>query len=472
MKNYIKICLNSKKDPINIALPIDFDQLKAEFKKAYDLTQNQLSNLKIYYSESNKKNYLENNSSYESFILKNDIKLIEAEISIEEKKEDNKIIDIPNDSNLKIDNRKTLRCCEKNCYLNPSINIIKDDNSNFMINYHCRNNHKKENMPIKEFLSLSNKELKDICCNYCSLNKDKNKDIIIYHCYKCQKYICNLDKKKHSNECDNSILIEIEKIDLVCNIHGKKLSYFCNDCKISFCVMCKEHQNHNKNYIDELKFEEFEKKILLNEINKNLNDLDIIYNEIKNVLMKKITDIYVMNKNLLELNKILLDNLNNKELIGEINGNAIKAFFMKTNKIEKTLSYYKDSFDILENYFKDEFYEFNIEKQKKLLQNRRGIPIEVSYGEDTLSIFSYYTTKKNLGRKIVPPDATISFISYYLRRVFKPLPTDIHADMLILDENDKEVNVPGEITLSEVYKKYKRNDGILYFYFLPAPVWG
>ena len=188
--------------------------------------------------------------------------------------------------------------------------------------------------------------------------------------------------------------------------------------------------------------------------------------------MKKITDIYEMNKNLLELNKILLDNLNNKELIGEINGNAIKAFFMKTNKIEKTLSYYKDSFDILENYFKDEFYEFNIEKQKKLLQNRRGIPIEVSYGEDTLSIFSYYTTKKNLGRKIVPPDATISFISYYLRRVFKPLPTDIHADMLILDENDKEVNVPGEITLSEVYKKYKRNDGILYFYFLPAPVWG
>ena len=39
-------------------------------------------------------------------------------------------------------------------------------------------------------------------------------------------------------------------------------------------------------------------------------------------------------------------------------------------------------------------------------------------------------------------------------------------------ENDKEVNVPGEITLSEVYKKYKRNDGILYCYFMPEPLYG
>ena len=50
-----------------------------------------------------------------------------------------------------------------------------------------------------------------------------------------------------------------------------------------------------------------------------------------------------MNKNFLELNKILLDNLNNKEINGEINENATNAFFMKTIKIEKTLSYYKDS---------------------------------------------------------------------------------------------------------------------------------
>ena len=164
METYIEINLNPNKNHKHIALPINFDQLKVEFKNAYDLTQIQLSNLKIYYTKGDIKIYLENDSTYKSFLSENNIELIEAEVNVEENKEENKIIDIPEDTNLKnINKSKILRCCEKNCYLIPSIKIIRDENNNFMINYHCRNNHKKENMPIKEFLSLSSKELKDIC---------------------------------------------------------------------------------------------------------------------------------------------------------------------------------------------------------------------------------------------------------------------------------------------------------------------
>ena len=47
MEAYIEISLNPNKSHKHIALPNNFDQLKAEFKKAYDLTQKQLSNLKI-----------------------------------------------------------------------------------------------------------------------------------------------------------------------------------------------------------------------------------------------------------------------------------------------------------------------------------------------------------------------------------------------------------------------------------------
>ena len=304
--------------------------------------------------------------------------------------------------------------------------------------------------------------------NYCSLNKEKNKDINLYHCYKCQKYICNLDNNKHSNECDNNILIETEKIDLTCNIHNKNLIHFCCDCKISFCELCEEHQSHNKKSIDELNFKEYQKKVLLNEIDKNLNDLDIIYNEIKNVLMKKITDAYEMNKNLLELNKILLDNLNNKEINGEINENAKNDFFMKTNKIEKSLSYYKDSFEILENYFNEEFFEFNVEKQKKLLQFKRGIPVEISYGENKNSYFgfSYYVDKHKFRRKILPPDTTMSFINYYFKREIKEKDPQYRVTYILMD-ND-EVSVPDEITLGEVYEKYKRNDDILYCCLMPG----
>ena len=59
MEAYIEISLNPNKSHKHIAFPINFEQLKAEFKKAYDLTQNQLSNLKIYCTKGNIKIYLE-----------------------------------------------------------------------------------------------------------------------------------------------------------------------------------------------------------------------------------------------------------------------------------------------------------------------------------------------------------------------------------------------------------------------------
>ena len=75
---------------------------------------------------------------------------------------------------------------------------------------------------------------------------------------------------------------------------------------------------------------------------------------------------------------------------------------MKTNKIEKSLLNYKDSFEILENYFKEEFFEFNNEKQKNLLKFRRGIPVEISYGENKSCYlgYGYYTDIKKFRRKI------------------------------------------------------------------------
>ena len=68
---------------------------------------------------------------------------------------------------------RTYRCPEKDCFLTPYINITKNDNFNFIINSHCRNNHTNNNLTLKEFLSLSNKNIENINCNYCSLNRKK-----------------------------------------------------------------------------------------------------------------------------------------------------------------------------------------------------------------------------------------------------------------------------------------------------------
>ena len=90
MEAYIEINHNPNKSHKQIALPINFDQLKAEFKKAYDLTQKQLSNLKIFYTKGDLKINLENDSTYKSFLSENNVELIEAEINKEENKEENK----------------------------------------------------------------------------------------------------------------------------------------------------------------------------------------------------------------------------------------------------------------------------------------------------------------------------------------------------------------------------------------------
>ena len=145
---------------------------------------------------------------------------------------------------------------------------------------------------------------------------------------------------------------------------------------------------------------------------------------------------------------------------------------MKTIKIEKSLFYYKDSFEILENYFKEEFFEFNIEKQKKLLQFRRGIPVDISYGDNKSCYFGYgyYVDKQKFRRKIFPPDITMSFINYYFKQNVNEKDPQYHSTYILID-ND-EVYVPDEITLGEVYEKYKRNDDILYCYLKPNPWYG
>ena len=184
-----------------------------------------------------------------------------------------------NDSDNK---NRTYRCPEKNCFLTPYVNITKDDNSKFTINSHCRNNHKHNNLTIKEFLSLSSKYIEDINCNYCSSNREKDKNIRLYYCNKCNNYLCNLEKcnNEHETKCKNKILIELDKIDSDCHIHGKNLIYFCQDCNKSICYLCDGHKNHNtKSINDKNSYSKFKSELIL-KINNNLEILKSIYSEV------------------------------------------------------------------------------------------------------------------------------------------------------------------------------------------------
>ena len=353
----------------------------------------------------------------------------------------------------------TIRCLEKNCFSIPLINIIKDNN-NIMINYKCTNGHKDQNIPIQKFITLGNKNIGNFCCNNCSLNRDKNKDIRLYYCYKCKETICNLEKCniKHETKCENKNLIELEKFDSTCLIHGKYYIFYCNDCKISFCSSCENHKNHDKSLIDEIGFDNTDKNIIIREINESLNKLDQLYNKIKNI-NTNITKIYEMNKSLLQLNKIFYENLNNKEINGEIYKNALNCFYLKNIDLKKNFDYFENISLEMEKYFINTFFEFDSEKQRQILKFRKKIPVEISFEEfrNSFSFFSKGNKKiKDNEKKLCPPEITINQLIYLYRNKMK---LD-KKEAIYMFVNGK-TSVTGELTLSEVYDKYKNDDNIL-----------
>jgi hypothetical protein len=198
-----------------------------------------------------------------------------------------------------------------------------------------------------------------------------------------------------------------------------------------------------------------DKKLIIESIEKNLNELEIIYSNIKNQLINKLSNIYEMNKNLLLLNKKIIENLNKKEMNGEIYVNVNNCKYIKEIKIKDDLEYLNNIFKQIEDYFSNEFFEFDEEKQKNKLLSWKEIPVVISYDKIKEG---YFTTKKKTITKnmLLSPDMTIGQFHCLVRK-----------NMDIKDE-DFEIFANGEgllqlnLTLKEIYDKYKRDDYMLY----------
>ena len=67
--------------------------------------------------------------------------------------------------------------------------------------YNCKNNHKIENMSIKEFNNLQKIDESKIICEICKINnKSKAYKNEMNYCLTCKKIICPLCKSKHNND--------------------------------------------------------------------------------------------------------------------------------------------------------------------------------------------------------------------------------------------------------------------------------
>lgn len=131
-----------------------------------------------------------------------------------------------------------LRC--PNCPLIPA--LFSTNNSKFFeICSACENNHKITNMPYKEYYTKStNASYKN--CNSCN---ELFKDNKVFYCNKCNKLLCFICEKKHTQETTHTAT-NVDKIDFTCAKHNEKFTGFCKNCKINICIQCVcEHNNHN-----------------------------------------------------------------------------------------------------------------------------------------------------------------------------------------------------------------------------------
>lgn len=154
----------------------------------------------------------------------------------------------------------------------------------FSIDYKCSKNekHNGKNVYFKTFerFYLQEKVIDKCCeCNKKFFNftniKYENK------CKECKNIYCDpcFIKHIHNKNNKNKLIINNQ----LCQIHNKKLKYYCNDCKKYFCKSCKKEKKF-KNEVHIIKH--------LSDIIPTKNKLNTLLNKIKiyEELIKSIND--------------------------------------------------------------------------------------------------------------------------------------------------------------------------------------
>ena len=123
-----------------------------------------------------------------------------------------------------------------------SINIkIKDYK---ILLYDCKNRHKIENILLDEFAKTQYINEENIICDNCKAkNKSNTYNNIFYRCCACKMNLCPFCKPIH-NQTHN--IINYDKKNYICDLHGEIYNSYCQTCKKNICFFCKdEHYNHN-----------------------------------------------------------------------------------------------------------------------------------------------------------------------------------------------------------------------------------
>ena len=148
--------------------------------------------------------------------------------------------------------------------------------------YDCKNGHKKENILLNEFENTQIIDESKIKCNNCQTqNKSTTFNNKFYFCLDCKINLCPLCKSTQEKNHKGHKIIDYEQKYFVCNKHNELCDSYCTKCKEDICIICiNEHKNCK---IEPYSFlipniEEFNK--IKNDLRKTIDELKKEINEI------------------------------------------------------------------------------------------------------------------------------------------------------------------------------------------------
>ena len=293
---------------------------------------------------------------------------------------DKKIIDIMNNTERL---NKKMNISVFPHFINPNDKVIEQSkeiicpkcseqcrikiNDYFINLFDCKNNHSTI-LKLNEFNESQNINFADIKCNICNTRSiEHSYENNFYYCQNCKMNICALCKEKHNN---NHFIINYDQKNYICEKHNDSFFKYCHDCKINICKECKQdHFNHNIESFESIISNPDDKR---GELDKLKKEIDIFNNNIKkiinglNLLIENMQTYYkilnnifnnfdIKNKNyrvLMNMNQINMNNNIYKEIL-EINQNIDY-----TDKINKIINIYykmngnnnKDPFNFSKSY--------------------------------------------------------------------------------------------------------------------------
>ena len=217
--------------------------------------------------------------------------------------------------------------------------ICKIKFNNFKITlFGCKNGHKTNDLSLEQYNKMQCMDKFQKKCNNCKISKTQNKNdnIKLYKCLKCEQNICIYCKKNHNKEHN---LIEYELKNYMCNIHNQKFNSFCNKCKINLCPICEEEHKKEKDliyfrdimpHINNKEIEEI--KLKIEEFNNNIKEIIKILNKIMDKV-ELYSNIYYEMINNFDEDNINYQTLNNINEISNYNKNVINEMDKIINEV-------------------------------------------------------------------------------------------------------------------------------------------